>query len=222
MSKRPIRIANFSGALGDWFQALAAAVRGEAVDVVIGDYLAEVTMAMVASGFLARPEPTGLSSYYCDMFLHQLLPELKIIADRRIKVIVNAGAFNPAGLAEAIRAAAAERSLTLRVAYTLGDDLLPQLPTLVAEGQVQNLDTGLPIGTVASSRRWLRAPTSSSAAGFRMPRWLWGRLPGGTVGGVTTGTALPEPWLPVMSSSAARRRPADNSRASSTSGRPFA
>jgi hypothetical protein len=137
--------------MGDWFQALAAAVRGEPVDVVTGDYLAEVTLAMVAAGFCARPEPTGLTSYYCDMFLQQLLPELEIIDERRIKVIVNAGAFNPAGLADAIRAAVAKRGLKLRVAYTLGDDLLPQLPALVAEGQVRNLDTGLPIGALAKS-----------------------------------------------------------------------
>jgi hypothetical protein len=149
MSKRPIRIANFSGALGDWFQALAAAVRGEPVDAVIGDYLAEVTMAMVAAGFCARPEPTGLAGYYCDVFLQQLLPELEVIAERRIKVIVNAGAFNPAGLADAIRAVAAGRGLKLSIAYTRGDDLLPQLPALVAAGQVSNLDTGLPIGTRA-------------------------------------------------------------------------
>jgi hypothetical protein len=146
LTKRPIRIANFSGALGDWFDALSAAVRGEPVDVLIGDYLAEVTMARVTAGYCARPDATGPQDYYCEVFLQQLLPELEAIAERGVKVVTNAGAFNPAGLARAIQAAIAERGLSLRVAHVTGDDLFPELQDLAAEGQVANLDTGRPVG----------------------------------------------------------------------------
>jgi hypothetical protein len=149
MSLRPIRIANFSGALGDWLPAFSTAVRGEPVDVVIGDYLAEVTMAMVTASFCARPEPTGPASYYVDIFLQQLLPELEIIAERGLKVVVNAGAFNPAGLGAAIRTAIAERALRLRVAHLVGDDLLPELEQLVSEDQVANMDRGASVREVA-------------------------------------------------------------------------
>jgi hypothetical protein len=149
MAKRPIRIANFSGALGDWVPALSACVRGEPVDVIVGDYLAEVTMAMVSAGFQSRPEPTSPHSYYCDVFLHQLLPELEIIAEKGIKVVANAGAFNPAGMAAAIKSAIAERGLKLRVAYVIGDDLLKQIPDLVAAGQMANMDTGVAGSMVA-------------------------------------------------------------------------
>lgn len=149
MSKRPIRIANFSGAIGDWVPAFAAAVRGEHVDVVVGDYLAEVTMAMVVSGYCARSDPGGISSHYVDIFLNQLVPELEQIEQRGIKVVVNAGAFNPAGLADAIKAAIAEKGLSLRVAYVTGDNLFPRLSDLASEGQVRNIDTGLPLGPLA-------------------------------------------------------------------------
>jgi hypothetical protein len=106
-------------------------------------------MAMVTAGFCSLPTPTGPKSYYVDLFLQQLLPELAVLAERGIKVVVNAGAFNPAGLAEAVRVAIAERRLGLRAAYTVGDDLLPQFPRLVAEGQLNNLDTGQPIDALA-------------------------------------------------------------------------
>lgn len=145
MAKRPIRIANFSGAIGDWLPAFSAAVSGEPVDVVVGDYLAEVTMAMVASKFCASSDADALSCHYVDIFLGQLLPELENIEKRKIKVVTNAGAFNPAGLANAIRAAVAERGLALRVAHVTGDDLRSHLPDLVAEDQVRNMDTGLPL-----------------------------------------------------------------------------
>src|SRR5580704_17075746 len=78
-ARRPVRIANFSGALGDWVDAFAVAVRGEPVDVLTGDYLAEIIVAHIAGGYCAADDREGLVRYYVKRFLEQLLPELKTL-----------------------------------------------------------------------------------------------------------------------------------------------
>jgi hypothetical protein len=144
--RRPLRVAAISGAIGDHAGALAAAVRGEPVDVLIGDYLAEFTMARVIAGLASLPQPQPPTVYSYREFLRQLAPELETIAERGIKVVVNAGAFDPPGLAAAVRATIVERGLELKVAHTLGDDLFPKLDALVADGRLTHLDTGQPPG----------------------------------------------------------------------------
>jgi hypothetical protein len=62
-ARRPVRIANFSGALGDWVDAFAVAVHGEPVDVLTGDYLAEITVAHIAGGYCAANDEEGLARY---------------------------------------------------------------------------------------------------------------------------------------------------------------
>ena len=143
---RPVRIAAISGAIGDHAGAVAAAIHGEPVDVIIGDYLAEFTMARVIAGLASLPEPQPPTVYWYRELLRQLAPELETIAQRGLKVVVNAGAFDPAGMAQAVRAAVAERGLTLKVAHTLGDDLHPRLQALSAAGGLTHLDTGQPAG----------------------------------------------------------------------------
>lgn len=143
--RRPVRVANFSGALGDWVDAFAVAVQGEPVDVLTGDYLAEITVAHIAGGYCAAGNKEGLARYYVDLFLQQLIPELKTLALRGMKVVTNAGAFNPAGLAAAARAAIAAQGLSLRVAYVTGDDLFARLPELLGKSGLENGDTGTPL-----------------------------------------------------------------------------
>ncbi|CAN5545889.1 DUF1446 domain-containing protein [soil metagenome] len=146
--RRPIRVANFSGATGDHVGAFAEVVHGaEDVDVAIGDYLAEITMAMVAAGLDADAE--RLQAFHVPVFLAQLTPELATVAERGIKVVVNAGAFDPAGLADRVRQGVAEAGVDLRVAHVEGDDLLARVPELVAAGQLAHLDTGAPADSVA-------------------------------------------------------------------------
>ena len=149
MTKAPIRVANFSGALGDYVGAFADAIADETIDVAIGDYLAEMTMGRVAEGFCAAGKPEALAGYHADVFLRQITPELGRIAARAVKVVTNAGAFNPAGLAGRIAQEAAAQGLALRVAYVEGDDLLARVPALAAEGQLANLDDGKAIGSIA-------------------------------------------------------------------------
>jgi hypothetical protein len=141
--RRPVRIANFSAAMGDRFSAFEEAVTGEPVDVVTGDSMAEITMSMVTAGFRAQPE--AQHQFYSEYFLRQLCPQLGVLAERGIKVVTNAGVYNPAGLAETIRTEIAERGLDLTVAYVTGDDLREQAAQLLADGQLSHLDTGSPL-----------------------------------------------------------------------------
>ncbi|SDE74055.1 Protein of unknown function [Blastococcus fimeti] len=140
--RRPIRIGNFSGYLGDRFTAIEEALAGDPVDVLMGDYLAEVTLAGLATTYRQNPERGG----YVASFLRQLAPHLGVIAERGIKVVSNAGGFDPAGMAEALRGLVAEAGLSLRVAHVEGDNLVGRLEEFHAEGfALENLDTNAPL-----------------------------------------------------------------------------
>lgn len=140
---RPVRIGNFSGFLGDRFTALTEILHGGDVDIVMGDYLAEATMAGVSSLF--RGNATAQQDFFAAPFLQQIEPELGFIAEKGIKVVVNAGAFNPRGLAEALRAMIAKQNLNLSVAFIEGDDVLAVIPELQASGDLHHLDSGEPL-----------------------------------------------------------------------------
>lgn len=153
MNKRAVRIANFSGYLGDRMSAFDEAMAGDPVDVLIGDYLAEITLAAL-SGKRQDNDPGG----YVPYFLTQIEPHLAELAKRGQKVVVNAGGFNPGGLAQAVRALAAKQGVALRVAHVEGDNLLPELPRLQAEGHLlENLDTGAPLSS------WGARPVTANA-----------------------------------------------------------
>lgn len=149
----PIRIAGFSGYLGDRRSALDEAMAGDPVDVLIGDYLAEFTLAMLSARH--RNDP---SRGYVEYFLTQLEPHLPAIAERGMRVVANAGGFNPAGLAEAVRQLVAEAGADLRVAHVEGDNVLPRLDELRAEGHdLASMDTGEPLSS------WRGRPVAANA-----------------------------------------------------------
>ncbi len=147
---RPVRIANCSGFYGDRMSALAEMVEGGPVDVITGDYLAEVTMLVLAKSRLKKP-----GGGYASTFPRQLKPVIAQVAERRIKVVVNAGGLDPAGLADATRELLAEAGVELAVAHVEGDDLAPRLPSLLDE--LPHLDTGEPF------RAWGRDPLTANA-----------------------------------------------------------
>jgi hypothetical protein len=132
-----LRIANCSGFYGDRFTALREAVTGGPVDVVTGDYLAELTLLI-----LFRSRAKDPSKGYATTFLRQLEDVLGEIADRRISVVVNAGGLAPAACADAVRGLAERLGVPLPVAHVEGDDLLPRVAAL----KLDNLDTGEPLG----------------------------------------------------------------------------
>jgi len=141
MNDRPIRIANFSGYLGDRFSAVDEAMAGDPVDVLIGDYLAEITLAALSARHGQDP-----SKGYVDYFLDQLSPHLAALKERGIKVVANAGGFHPAGLADELRGMAAAEGVPLRVAHVEGDNVLTRLDEFAAAGhRLEHLDTGAPL-----------------------------------------------------------------------------
>jgi len=141
MSKRPVRIANFSGYFGDRYTAIDEVIGGDPVDVLMGDYLAEITLAALAKSYLRNP-----SKGYVDYFVAQIKPHLKSIAERGLKVVTNAGGFNPAALAAALKDLIAEEGFGLRVAFVDGDNILSELQSLIAAGHAfESLDTRLPL-----------------------------------------------------------------------------
>jgi hypothetical protein len=136
---RPVRIANCSGFFGDRLSAAREMVEGGPIDVLTGDYLAELTMLILFKTKIKHPD-----AGYARTFLTQMEQVLGTCLDRGIKVVTNAGGLNPAGCAGALRELAAKLGLNVRVAHIEGDDLLPQLADLQAAGHgLEHLDRGV-------------------------------------------------------------------------------
>lgn len=145
----PVRIANCSGYSGDRREAIRELLDGGPLDVIVGDYLAEVTIAAMAARRL-RGRGEGFST---DL-LAQLDGTLDELVEREIKLVVNAGGFDPGGLAARLR----ELRPGVKVAHLEGDDLLPRFDALLAAGHdLASLDTGEPIAS------WGHRPLSASA-----------------------------------------------------------
>jgi hypothetical protein len=136
--RRPVRIGNSSGFYGDRMEATREMVEGGPVDVLTGDYLAELTMLILWKARQKDPD-----AGYARSVLAQLEPVLGTCLDRGIKIVNNAGGLNPSGLAGQLAALAERLGLHPRIAYVTGDDLLPGLKDLQAAGHaLANLDTG--------------------------------------------------------------------------------
>lgn len=119
MNRRPIRIANVSGFYGDRFDAFAEMLATtDDLDVITGDYLAELTMLILAKAQRKAPD-----SGYAHSFLQQLELSLQACLERGIRVVVNAGGLNPKGLADAITSLAAKQGMAVRVGTVDGDDV---------------------------------------------------------------------------------------------------
>jgi Acyclic terpene utilisation family protein AtuA len=120
-SREPIRIGNASGFYGDRFAAMREMLEGGELDVLTGDYLAELTMLILGRDRLKDP-----SLGYARTFLRQMEDCLGLALDRKVAIVVNAGGLNPAGLAQALREQADRLGLDPKIAYVAGDDLLPR------------------------------------------------------------------------------------------------
>ncbi|WP_182905753.1 acyclic terpene utilization AtuA family protein [Microbispora sp. H13382] len=115
----PMRVANCGGFYGDRLSAAREMVEGGPIDVLTGDWLAELTMSILAGNRLkGRPG-------YARTFLTQMEQVLGTCLDRGIRVVANAGGLDPAGCAEAVSALAGRLGLRAAVAHVTGDDLMP-------------------------------------------------------------------------------------------------
>ncbi|MET7617095.1 acyclic terpene utilization AtuA family protein [Streptomyces sp. NPDC005408] len=118
-----LRIANASGFYGDRFDAVRDMLTGGPLDVLSGDYLAELTMLILGRDRLKDPR-LG----YAKTFLRQLEEGLGLAHDRGVKIVANAGGLNPAGLADAVRELADRVGVPVKVAHVEGDDLAARFP----------------------------------------------------------------------------------------------
>ncbi|HEX5188619.1 MAG TPA: acyclic terpene utilization AtuA family protein [Streptosporangiaceae bacterium] len=132
-----LRVANCSGFYGDRVSAAREMVEGGPIDVLTGDWLAELTMLLLGKAMLSgRPG-------YARTFLTQMEQVLPTCLERGIKVVANAGGLDPAGCAEAVAELARRAGLSPVVAHVAGDDLLSRVPELTAAGhRLANADTG--------------------------------------------------------------------------------
>ncbi len=137
---RVLRIANCSGFYGDRLSAAREMVEGGPIDVLTGDYLAELTMAILYNQRLQRGEKFG----YVGTFLKQLRDVIALCLQQNIKIVSNAGGLNPAGMAVEVEAIVAELALSATIAYIDGDDLIPRLGELTEQGErFENVDKGI-------------------------------------------------------------------------------
>lgn len=113
-----IRVGNCSGYYGDRLSAMREMLEGGDLDYLTGDYLAELTMLI-----LGRDQLKDANLGYARTFLRQVTDCLALAQEKGVKIVANAGGVNPAGLAEAIRAAAQEQGVEVSVAHVEGDDL---------------------------------------------------------------------------------------------------
>lgn len=141
----PLRVANCSGFFGDRISAAREMVEDGPIDVLTGDWLAELTMLI-----LARTRAKHPGAGYARTFLTQIEQVMGSCLDRGIKVVSNAGGLDPERCAEEVASIAAALGLTPRVAYVNGDDLLARLGELHDAGvELEHFETGEAVGDVS-------------------------------------------------------------------------
>jgi len=138
-----IRIANCSGFYGDKLSAALDMIKGGPIDVLTGDYLAELTMSILFSQKMKNPD-----AGYVGTFLKQVREVIGPCLERNIKIVSNAGGLNPKAMAEAVETIVAELGLEAKVAYIEGDNLIPRLDELSGAGEtLTNIDTGMALSS---------------------------------------------------------------------------
>ena len=138
--KDKVRIGCAAGFWGDTETAAPQLIARGALDYLVLDYLAEITMSIMAGARL-RGEGGGYATDFVSRVLRACLPEALA---RGVKIVTNAGGVNPLACREAMRALAAELGVAPKIAVVLGDDLLPQKDALAAEG-VREMYSGAPL-----------------------------------------------------------------------------
>ena len=140
MTSPAVRIGNCSGFYGDRLAAMHEMLAGGELDYLTGDYLAELTMLI-----LARDRAKNADLGYAKTFLRQLEQSLGLALDQGVKIVANSGGLNPAGLATAVRALAERLGLSVNVAHVEGDDLV---------GRAAELGFGTPLSANAYLGAW--------------------------------------------------------------------
>ncbi|MCC7100966.1 MAG: DUF1446 domain-containing protein, partial [Rubrivivax sp.] len=139
---RTVRIGGASGFWGDSSVAAPQLVASGEVDYLAFDYLAELTMSILAAARMKKPE----LGYATDFVTVAMRSVLGAVVARGIRVVSNAGGVNPEGCADALRALARELGIEVRIATVTGDDVMPLIPELRGrQPPVAELQSGAPL-----------------------------------------------------------------------------
>ncbi|MCU4550921.1 DUF1446 domain-containing protein [Acinetobacter pittii] len=151
--ERVLKIGCASGFWGDTNTAAFQLVHLTDINYLVFDYLSEITMSIMAKAKMVEPK----HGYALDFVSRVMAPLLKKIAEKKIKVISNAGGVNPLACRDALQKIIKEYGLDLKVAVVLGDDLLPKHEQLKSQN-IQEMFSGEALPEqVASSNAYLGA-----------------------------------------------------------------
>ncbi|RDW77748.1 hypothetical protein BP6252_05801 [Coleophoma cylindrospora] len=136
-TKRPVRIAGSSGGFTDRQRAIQDLARCD-VDCITGDWMSECTMSWhgaAKSEILAKGDTGDRPGLYDPSFMANVTPALPLLAEKGIKLAVNAGASDTEMLAKAVQAAVKDAGLNLKVAWVQGDEVLDVVNRLLKQGE---------------------------------------------------------------------------------------